>query len=252
MARKSSRNIGKPTSEKQVNKQIRNEPKSSNPKSSKPQSSKQQSGRMQPSKMQSGKGQSSMRQSKGSRQSAGKPSKGRRGPVLLVALVILAAVMTGLFAAKARRERADAQVTETVKIEMEKGTIVIEVYPKLMPVTSQNFLDLAKSGFYDGIIWHRVEDWVVQTGDPQGTGYGGSGKTIKLETNKNLKNVRGAVAMARSMDPNSASSQFYVLKTDAPWLDGDYAVFGKVVSGMEVIDSIAIGDKMLKVTVESK
>ena len=118
MARKSSKNIGKATSEKQVNKQIRSEPQSS--------------------KMQSGKGQSSKRQSKGSRQSAGKPFKGRLGPVLLVALVLLASVITGLFVVKARRERADAQVTETVKIEMEKGTIVIEVYPKLMPVTSQN------------------------------------------------------------------------------------------------------------------
>ncbi len=221
MARKSRKNVGKATSEKQVNKQVPNKP------------------------------QSSKWQSKGLRQSAGKPSKYRLGPVLLIGLAVLV-VNTGLFAAKARRERADAQVTETVKIEMEKGTIVIEVYPKLMPVTSKNFLGLAKSGFYDGIVWHRVEDWVVQTGDPQGTGCGGSGKTIKLETTKNLKNIRGAVAMARSMDPDSASSQFYVLKTDAPWLDGDYAVFGKVVSGMDVIDSIEIGDKMLKVTVEPK
>ncbi|HHY17357.1 MAG TPA: peptidylprolyl isomerase [Firmicutes bacterium] len=135
---------------------------------------------------------------------------------------------------------------------MEQGTIVIQVYPKLMPVTVENFLDLAGSGFYDGLIWHRVENWVVQTGDPEGTGMGGSGKTIKLETNKNLKNVRGAVAMARSQARDSASSQFYVLKTDAPWLDGDYAVFGKVVSGMEIIDSLKAGDTMLRVKVEPK
>jgi peptidyl-prolyl cis-trans isomerase B (cyclophilin B) len=188
----------------------------------------------------------------GSRQSHGQSPKRQIGPILLVSIVILAAVIAGSFIFKARKERADAQVIETVKIEMEQGTIVIQVYPKLMPVTVENFLDLAGSGFYDGLIWHRVENWVVQTGDPEGTGMGGSGKTIKLETNKNLKNVRGAVAMARSQARDSASSQFYVLKTDAPWLDGDYAVFGKVVSGMEIIDSLKAGDTMLRVKVEPK
>lgn len=140
-------------------------------------------------------------------------------------------------------------MTQEIRIDTTKGTVVLELYPKLMPVTVSNFTGLAQSGFYDGLVWHRVEDWVVQTGDPQGTGYGGSGKTIKLETSPVLKNVRGAVGMARSQDPNSASSQFYILKRDASWLDGQYAVFGKVTSGMDVIDKLEKGDRMLKVSV---
>ena len=85
---------------------------------------------------------------------------------------------------------------------------------------------------------------------PQGTGYGGSGKTIKLEINRQLSNVRGAVGMARSQARDSATSQFYILKADATSLDGDYAIFGRVIEGMEVVDQLAIGDQMLKVTVE--
>lgn len=188
------------------------------------------------------------KKSKGLRETSGKSSRSWQSRLVLIAVALLVVIVAGSLIKK-RKERADAQVTETVKIEMEKGAIVIEVYPKLMPITSENFLKLVRSGFYDGITWHRVEDWVVQAGDPTGTGRGGSGETIKLETHKDLKNVRGAVAMARSIDRDSATSQFYVLKTDASWLDGDYAVFGKVVSGMDVIDSIEAGDKMLKVTI---
>ena len=142
---------------------------------------------------------------------------------------------------------------ETVKIETSKGDILMEVYPEKMPITASNFLDLVKRGFYDGLTWHRVEDWVVQTGDPQGTGMGGSGKTIKLETHDDLKNVVGAVAMARSQARDSASSQFYILKKEADWLDGDYAVFGKVNEEcMGVVNDLAIGDKMNKVTIVPK
>jgi peptidyl-prolyl cis-trans isomerase B (cyclophilin B) len=134
-----------------------------------------------------------------------------------------------------------------VTIDTAKGQIVMDVYPDLMPVTVANFDKLVKSGFYNGLTFHRVENWVVQGGDPKGDGTGGSGQTIKLETNPELKNVRGAVAMARSSDPNSASSQFYILKQDSPALDGQYAVFGMVVQGMNVVDQIQIGDKMLTV-----
>ncbi len=185
---------------------------------------------------------------KGLHETFGKSSRSWQSRLVLIAAVLLVVIVAGSLI-KVRRQRADAQVTETVKIEMEKGAIIIEVYPKLMPITSENFLKLVRSGFYDGITWHRVEDWVVQGGDPTGTGRGGSGETIELETHKNLKNVRGAVAMARSADPDSATSQFYILKKDASWLDGDYAVFGKVILGMDVIGSIEAGDKMLKVTV---
>ncbi|HBI27853.1 MAG TPA: peptidylprolyl isomerase, partial [Peptococcaceae bacterium] len=129
-----------------------------------------------------------------------------------------------------------------VTIATDKGQIVLEVYPDLMPITVANFDKLVQSGFYNGLKFHRVEDWVVQGGDPKGNGTGGPGWTIKLETNPQLKNLRGMVAMARAMDPDSAGSQFYILKTDASWLDGQYAVFGKVVQGMDVVDKIQIGD----------
>lgn len=135
-----------------------------------------------------------------------------------------------------------------MNIKTAKGDIVLEVYPELMPVTVSNFEKLVKSNFYNGLAFHRVEDWVIQGGDPQGNGMGGPGWTIPLETNPKLKNVRGALAMARSQDPNSAGSQFYILKKDAPWLDGKYAVFGKVIKGMEVVDQIQQGDKMESVT----
>ncbi len=134
-----------------------------------------------------------------------------------------------------------------VTIDTARGQIVMEVCPDLMPVTVANFDKLVKEGFYNGLTFHRVEDWVIQGGDPKGNGTGGSGQTIKLETSAQLKNVRGAVAMARSSDPNSASSQFYILKQDMPSLDGQYAVFGMVVQGMDIVGQIQIGDKMLTV-----
>ncbi|MDD4360629.1 MAG: peptidylprolyl isomerase, partial [Syntrophaceticus sp.] len=129
-----------------------------------------------------------------------------------------------------------SEVPHKVTIATDKGQIVLEVYPDLMPITVANFDKLVQSGFYNGLKFHRVEDWVVQGGDPKGNGTGGPGWTIKLETNPQLKNLRGMVAMARAMDPDSAGSQFYILKTDASWLDGQYAVFGKVVQGMDVVD----------------
>lgn len=131
-----------------------------------------------------------------------------------------------------------------VVAETSKGQIVIEIYPKLMPKTVKNFEKLVNSNFYNGLSFHRVEDWVIQGGDPKGDGTGGPGWTIPFETSPELKNVRGAVAMARDQDPNSAGSQFYILKTDAPFLDGKYAVFGKVISGMETVEQIQVGDKM--------
>ena len=141
---------------------------------------------------------------------------------------------------------AENQVT----VQTAKGNIVMELYPEKMPITVENFLKLTNSGFYDGLAFHRVEHWVVQGGDPKGNGSGGPGWTIKLETHPELKNVRGAVAMARTAVPDSAGSQFYILKTDAPWLDGQYAVFGQVTEGMDVVDQMAGGDKMngVKVT----
>lgn len=169
---------------------------------------------------------------------------------ILVAAVLVGGIAVGIRYRNQKSAKEGFGTADVVKIETSKGLIVMELYPDLTPITVANFENLANAGFYNGLIWHRVEDWVVQTGDPQGTGYGGSDKTIKLEISRQLSNVRGAVGMARSSDPNSASSQFYVLKKDAKSLDGKYAIFGKVTAGMDVIDKIAIGDKMIKVTVE--
>ena len=133
-----------------------------------------------------------------------------------------------------------------VVIEMDNGGIIrIEVDEKAAPITAANFLKLVKEGFYDGLTFHRViSGFMVQGGDPTGTSTGGSKDTIKGEFASNgynnpLKHTRGVISMARTMDPNSASSQFFIMHADAPHLDGQYAAFGKVVEGMGVIDQIA-------------
>jgi peptidyl-prolyl cis-trans isomerase B (cyclophilin B) len=133
-----------------------------------------------------------------------------------------------------------------VQIEMENGGIIkLELYPEIAPVTVANFVKLAKSGFYDGTIFHRViKGFMIQGGDPEGTGFGGSDETIKGEFKANgfdnpLKHERGVISMARSRSYDSASSQFFIMHEDAPHLDGSYAAFGKVVEGMDVVDAIA-------------
>lgn len=133
-----------------------------------------------------------------------------------------------------------------VIIEMENGKkMTVELYPKEAPITVENFLKLVKAGFYDGLIFHRViSGFMIQGGDPLGTGYGGSDASIKGEfrangINNTLRHTRGVISMARSQSPNSASSQFFIMHKDAPYLDGQYAAFGKVVEGIEVVDEIA-------------
>ena len=133
-----------------------------------------------------------------------------------------------------------------VTITMENGAqIKIELYPEIAPITVENFEKLVREGFYDGLIFHRViRGFMIQGGCPQGTGTGGPGWHIKGEFAKNgvkndLKHTRGVISMARSMDPNSAGSQFFIMHEDAPHLDGSYAAFGKVVEGMDVVDAIA-------------
>ena len=139
---------------------------------------------------------------------------------------------------------------QTGVIALEKGgEIRIEFFPEDAPKTVENFVTLAKKGFYNGLNFHRVvPDFVVQGGCPKGNGTGGPGYTIKAEFNKQ-KHVRGTVAMARSQHPDSAGSQFYICYGTTPHLDGQYAVFGKVVSGMELVDRIKQGDKMTSVTI---
>ncbi len=132
-----------------------------------------------------------------------------------------------------------------VPIEMENGGVMkAELYPKIAPNTVNNFISLVKKGFYDGVIFHRViPGFMIQGGDPQGTGTGGPGYEIKGEFSGNgfpndLKHSRGVLSMARTMVPDSAGSQFFVMVADAPHLDGQYAAFGKVIEGMEVADQI--------------
>ena len=125
------------------------------------------------------------------------------------------------------------------------GVITVELDDTYAPLTVQNFLNLVNEGFYDGLTFHRIMDgFMIQGGDPLGTGTGGSTNKIKGEFSRNgvtneLKHVRGVISMARSNDPDSASSQFFIMHQDAPHLDGNYASFGKVTSGMEIVDKIA-------------
>ena len=156
-----------------------------------------------------------------------------------------------------------------VTIEMENGDVIkAELYPEVAPNTVNNFISLINKGFYDGVIFHRViPGFMIQGGDPQGTGTGGPGYSIRGEFSSNrflneLKHTRGVLSMARTMDPNSAGSQFFIMHEDAPHLDGQYAAFGKVIEGMEAVDKIAatrtnyndkprINQTMKKVTVET-
>jgi peptidyl-prolyl cis-trans isomerase B (cyclophilin B) len=142
-------------------------------------------------------------------------------------------------------------------IEMEKGgKIVMELCPNLAPITVENFEKLATKGFYNGLTFHRVEKdptpFVVQGGDPKGDGTGGPGYQIPDEFTTQKKHTRGTVAMAHSQAANSAGSQFYICLADAPFLDGKYAIFGQVTQGMDIVDKIAVGDKMKSVTIEVK
>lgn len=126
------------------------------------------------------------------------------------------------------------------------GTIELELYPNKAPITVANFEKLVKEGFYDGLTFHRIgKGFMIQGGDPKGDGSGGSDKTIKGEFSQNgftrndIKHERGVISMARSSSNDSASSQFFIMHGDAPYLDGSYAAFGRVTSGMDVVDAIA-------------
>jgi peptidyl-prolyl cis-trans isomerase B (cyclophilin B) len=134
----------------------------------------------------------------------------------------------------------------TVTITMKDGGVMKgELYPDIAPITVENFRKLADQHFYDGLIFHRViRDFMIQGGDPEGTGMGGPGWTIKGEFASNgvkndLKHTRGVLSMARAMDPDSAGSQFFIMHKDAPYLDGQYAAFGKITEGLDVLDRIA-------------
>ena len=133
-----------------------------------------------------------------------------------------------------------------VRITMDSGKVIrLELYPETAPITVENFLDLVKKGFYNGLTFHRIiSGFMNQGGDPDGNGMGGPGYSIKGEFKSNgvdnpLKHEKGVISMARSMDPNSAGSQFFIMHEAAPHLDGQYAAFGKVIEGLDVVDEIA-------------
>ena len=150
-------------------------------------------------------------------------------------------------------EIAEAKASDEVAVlATTQGKIVIELYPDSAPETVANFRNLIKRKFYDGLTFHRyVEGFVIQGGDPNGDGTGGPGYTIKDEFN-NRKHVTGTVAMAKTEEPNSAGSQFYICLAPAPHLDGSYTIFGQVIQGMDNVFKLREGDKMTKVTLEDR
>jgi len=148
-------------------------------------------------------------------------------------------------AAPAASSAVSSENLHHVEIEIaDYGTVKAELYSDIAPISVENFLSLAESGFYNGLTFHRIMDgFMIQGGDPTGTGYNGSDKTIKGEfasngVENNLSHTRGVLSMARSNDPNSASSQFFIVQTDSTFLDGNYAAFGMVTEGMEFVDQI--------------
>ena len=148
-----------------------------------------------------------------------------------------------------------AKPEDTLVIETTKGRVTVEMRPDLAPKHVARIKELARKGFYDGVVFHRViEGFMAQTGDPTGSGMGGSGQKLKAEFNKE-PHTRGAVSMARSQSPDSADSQFFIVFDDASFLDNKYTVWGRVIDGMENVDKITRGeppakpDKMLTVRV---
>lgn len=159
---------------------------------------------------------------------------------LLSMLVVLALVLTSMTAC-GEESNGKRYVEITVK---DYGTMRVELDADVAPITVENFISLAKDGFYDGLTFHRIiSGFMIQGGDPAGNGTGGSDKTIKGEfssngVENNLSHKRGVISMARSQDPDSASSQFFIMHQDTPSLDGDYAAFGIVTDGIQVVDQI--------------
>ncbi|HHY20622.1 MAG TPA: peptidylprolyl isomerase [Bacilli bacterium] len=180
-----------------------------------------------------------------------------RQSVLLIMFVAFMLVVTGCGTQPAKEgegnnqgENLSSKDNPIVTITMENGKeITIELFPEVTPNTVANFISLTKAQFYDGLIFHRViPGFMIQGGDPTGTGMGGPDYAIKGEFTangfeNNLKHERGVISMARAMDPNSAGSQFFIMVEDSAHLDGEYAAFGKVLTGMEVVDEIVNAER---------
>ena len=135
-----------------------------------------------------------------------------------------------------------ADLENTLYMQLKDGRVVIEMRPDLAPHHVARIRELVRQGFYDGVVFHRViPDFMAQTGDPTGTGTGGSGQKLKAEFSRE-KHVRGTVSMARAQSPDSADSQFFIVYKPAPWLDGQYTIWGQVTEGMEYVDAIKKGE----------
>lgn len=163
----------------------------------------------------------------------------------IIVTLVAVAIIVGCVCLLNQNKNGETTGTHYIQIDVQDyGTITAELYADVAPITVANFLELVDSGFYDGLTFHRIiSGFMIQGGDPLGNGTGGSEKTIKGEFSQNgvkndLKHVRGVLSMARSSNPDSASSQFFIMHQDASHLDGSYAAFGKVISGMEVVDAI--------------
>ena len=151
-----------------------------------------------------------------------------------------------------KKKSAEVELQDVAVIKTAKGTIAFKFFPEDAPQTVENFKKLVQKGFYNNLTFHRIsEDFVIQGGDPNGDGTGGPGYTIKDEFNPR-PHLEGTVAMARTPEPNSAGSQFYICLQASPQLDGKYAVFGQVVEGLEVVHQIRKGDVMETVTIEKR
>ena len=139
------------------------------------------------------------------------------------------------------RQSGAVDLENIIYLELKDGRVTIEMRPDLAPNHVARIKELVRQEFYDGVVFHRViEDFMAQTGDPTGTGSGGSGQKLDAEFT-NEKHLRGTVSMARAGDPNSADSQFFIVFKTAPWLDGQYSIWGQVTDGMDVVDKIKMG-----------
>ena len=139
------------------------------------------------------------------------------------------------------RQSWAVDLENTIYLELKDGRVTIEMRPDLAPNHVARIKELVRQEFYDGVVFHRViEDFMAQTGDPTGTGSGGSGQKLDAEFT-NEKHLRGTVSMARAGDPNSADSQFFIVFKTAPWLDGQYSIWGQVTDGMDAVDKIKMG-----------
>jgi peptidylprolyl isomerase len=157
-------------------------------------------------------------------------------------IIFLMAIVIGFSPFAYAQSKKGMDMENTIYLDLESGRVVIEMRPDLAPSHVSRIKELVREGFYNGIVFHRViEGFMAQTGDPTGTGAGGSGKNLDAEFSSE-KHVRGSVSMARAQNPNSADSQFFIVYDDAPWLDNQYTLWGNVVEGMELVDAIKKGE----------